>query len=204
MVNKEMTAPWKETKLRTILARYQTNDIFNADEFGLFYEVLPSKSLHFRGKRCSGGKHSKVRLTGMAASNALDEKISMFVIGKAASLRCFNHVHNLPCRYGSQKKAWMDGTVFEEWLQELDCTFEMQERKVVMIVDNCPAHREVSALKAINLQFLPSNTTYCTQPMDQGIIRYRISSNKRRASHKFHLLKSTAFLGIHIEMSASV
>ena len=42
MVNKEMTAPWKETKLRTILARYQTNDIFNADEFGLFYEVLPS------------------------------------------------------------------------------------------------------------------------------------------------------------------
>ena len=74
--------------------------------------------MHFRGKCRSGGKHSKVRLTGMAASNALDEKISMFVIGKAASLRCFNHVHNLPCRYGSQKKAWMDGTVFEEWLQD--------------------------------------------------------------------------------------
>ena len=70
-VAKEMTAPWEETTLPTILARYQLKDIFNADEFGLFYEALPLKSLHFRGKRYSGGKHSKVRLTGMAASNTL-------------------------------------------------------------------------------------------------------------------------------------
>ena len=104
-ITKEMTAPWEETTLPTILARYQQKDIFNVDEFGLFYEALPSKSLHFQGKRCSGGKHSKVRLTGMAASNALGEKIPMFVIGKSASPTCFKHVRNLPCRYWSQKKA---------------------------------------------------------------------------------------------------
>ena len=86
------------------IARHQLRDIFNAHEFGLFYQALPSKSLHFRGKRCSSEKHTKVRLTKMAGSNALDEKISMFVIGKSASLRCFKHVHNLPCRYWSQKK----------------------------------------------------------------------------------------------------
>ena len=45
-VTKEMTAPWEETTLPTILARYQLKDIFNVDEFGLFYETLPSKSLH--------------------------------------------------------------------------------------------------------------------------------------------------------------
>ena len=39
-VTKEMTAPWEETALSTILARYQLKDIFNADEFGLFYEAL--------------------------------------------------------------------------------------------------------------------------------------------------------------------
>ena len=48
----------------------------------------------------------------------------------------------------------------------------MQERKLVMIADNCPAHVEVSGLKAINLQFLPPNTISCTQPMDQGVISY--------------------------------
>ena len=103
-----MTAPWEETTLPTILA-YQLQDIFNADEFGLFYEALPSKSLHFRSKRCSGGKHSKMRLTGMAASNTLGEKIPIIVIGKSASPRCSKHVRNLPCKYRSQKKAWMDG-----------------------------------------------------------------------------------------------
>ena len=30
-VVKEMTAPWEETTLPTILARYQLKDIFNAD-----------------------------------------------------------------------------------------------------------------------------------------------------------------------------
>ena len=167
-----MTAPWEETTLPTLLARYQLKDVFNSDEFGLFYEALPSKSLHFRGKRCSGGKHSKIRLTGMAASNALGEKTPMFVIGKSANPRCFKHVRNLPCRYRSQKKAWMDGTLFEECLHQPDRKFEMQGKIIVMIVDNCPAHPEVSGLKAIKLQFLPPNTTSCTQPMNQGVIRH--------------------------------
>ena len=58
-VTKEMTALWEETNVPTILARYQLNDIFNADESGLFYEALPPKSLHFRGKRCSDGNTAK-------------------------------------------------------------------------------------------------------------------------------------------------
>ena len=107
-VTKEMAAPWDETTLPTILARYQLKDIFNADEFGLFYEALSSKSLHFRGRRCSSGKHSKVRLTGITASNTLSEKIPIFATGESTSPRCFKHVRNLPCRYWSQKKAWMN------------------------------------------------------------------------------------------------
>ena len=155
-----------------MLDRHQLKDIFNAVEFSLFYKALPSKSLHFRGKHCSGRKHCKVRLTGMAASNALGEKIPMFQIGKSASPRWFKHVCNIPFRYRSQKKACMYGILFKEWLHELNCEFEMQVRKIVMIVNNCPAHPEVSGLKAINLQFLPPNSTSCTQPMDQGVIRY--------------------------------
>jgi len=167
-----MTASWGETTLPTILARYDLKDIFNADEFGLFYQALPSKSLHFRGKRCAGGKHSKVRLTGMAASNAIGEKLPMFLIGKSAKPRCFKNRHNLPCRYRSQNKSWMDGVIFEEWIWELDREFDSQGRKIILVIDNCPAHPEIRGLKAINLQFLPPNTTSCTQPMDQGVIRY--------------------------------
>ena len=48
----------------------------------------------------------------------------------------------------------------------------MEGTKVIMTVDNCRPHPEVSGLKAINLQFLPPNTTSCTQLINQGIIRY--------------------------------
>ena len=137
---------------------------------------------------------AKVRLTGMAASNALGEKLPMFVIGKYAKPRCFKHVRNLPCRYRSQKKSWMDGKLFEEWLRELDRKFVMEGRKIVMVVDNCPAHPDVSGLKCINLQFLPLNTTSCTQPMDQGVIRYDLFSIIRNRQMKIQLALSNSNL----------
>ena len=64
-VTNEMTAPWRETTLPTILTHYDPCNIFNADEFGLFYQALPQKTLHLKGEKCSGSKHSKIRLTGL-------------------------------------------------------------------------------------------------------------------------------------------
>ena len=46
-------------------------DIFYADEFGLFFQQLPTKLLHLSGALCAEGKHSKVRLTGLAAAYAV-------------------------------------------------------------------------------------------------------------------------------------
>ena len=46
-----------------------------------------------------------------------------------------------------------------------------ENRKVIIIVDNCPAHPIIEGLKAVELVFLSPNTTSKTQPMDQGVIR---------------------------------
>ena len=56
---------------------------FNSDEFGLFFQVLPNKTLELKGGKCSGGKHSKARLTGMSATCATGEKLPLLVIGKS-------------------------------------------------------------------------------------------------------------------------
>jgi len=48
-----------------------------------------NKTLHLKGKKCSGGKLSKVCLTGLAAGNAYGERLQMFVIGKSIKPRCF-------------------------------------------------------------------------------------------------------------------
>ena len=41
----------------TILSRYDLKDIYNADEFGLFYQALPTKTMELKGEKCTGGKN---------------------------------------------------------------------------------------------------------------------------------------------------
>ena len=95
-ITEEVNEPWKGTTLLTILSCYALKETFNADEFGLFYQALRSKTIHFKGQKCSGGKQCKVHLTGLAASNAFVKKHPMFVVGKAENPRCFKGVKQLP------------------------------------------------------------------------------------------------------------
>ncbi|CAB3988395.1 tigger transposable element-derived 4-like [Paramuricea clavata] len=132
--------------------------------------ILKEKAINTSG-HTKGGKHSKARLTGLAAGNAVGEKLQCLSLGSRKKTWCFKGVRNLPGRYLSQKKSWMDSAFFEEWVCEQDRKFECEGRKVALIVDNCPAHPTISNLKAINLVFLPPNRTCKMQPMDQGIIR---------------------------------
>ena len=146
-------------------------DIYNADELGQFYQCVPNKTYQLKSDKCLGGKLSKVRIIGMASANAAGDKLPMFVIGKTRKPRCFNNVKFLPCRYRHQKKSWMDGILFEEWVWKLDRKFLSQGRNVALVIHNCHAHPHVENLKAIKLFFLSPNTTSITQPMVQGVIR---------------------------------
>ena len=80
------------------LTNYDLQNIYNAGEFGLFYQMHPEKSLHLKKGKCIGGKESKVRITGMAASNALGDKIPMFVIVKSLNPHCFTSPANIVLR----------------------------------------------------------------------------------------------------------
>ena len=47
-VRYEMMTKWWHhgRRLHSFLVMYDLDDIYNADEFGLFYKALPNKSLH--------------------------------------------------------------------------------------------------------------------------------------------------------------
>ena len=97
--------------------------------------MQPNKSFNLRSEACTGGKHSKIRLTGMTAANATGNKIPMFVIGKSKSSRCFKGVKHLPYRCRNQNKSWMDSVLFEEWIWEMDTKFTKEKKK------SSPYHR---------------------------------------------------------------
>nr|XP_002735168.1 PREDICTED: tigger transposable element-derived protein 6-like [Saccoglossus kowalevskii] len=171
-VSDDMVDDWVMLTLPGLIDGYAPRDIFNADETGLFFRLMPNKTLSFKNDVCSGGKTSKERLTVMLCAN-MDgsEKLKPLVIGKSKNPRCFKNVKSLPVDYKANKKAWMVSDLFIEWLHKLDKKYKRQKRKILMFVDNCPAHPAVKNLKAIKLVFLPPNTTSKLQPMDQGVIR---------------------------------
>ncbi|KAE9528840.1 hypothetical protein AGLY_012415 [Aphis glycines] len=107
-VNDADIAAWSENILPNILKEYSSNDIFNADEFGLFFKLMPDKSLVFKREKCHGGKLSKERLSVLACTNATgSQKLRLLVIGKSKAPRCFKNVRTFPCDYVSQNRAWM-------------------------------------------------------------------------------------------------
>ena len=109
-VTSEVVNVWWKTSLPTLVYKCELKDVYSADGFGLFYQCVPNKTYQFKSEKCSGGKLNTVRITCMASANAAGDKLPMFVIGKARKF--------LPCRYRHQKKSWMDGILFEEWVRE--------------------------------------------------------------------------------------
>jgi hypothetical protein len=163
---------WKQRKLASILRRYDPSDVFNADETGLYWRLLPDKTHALSGDACTGGKKSKERVTVLVCANMTGcEKIPLLVIGKFKKPRCFRGVSCLPTKYEASPKAWMTSLLFEKWLREWDAKNTKEKRKIALFVDNCTAHPQIENLQSIELIFLPPNTTSELQPCNQGIIK---------------------------------
>ncbi|XP_064414219.1 tigger transposable element-derived protein 4-like [Latimeria chalumnae] len=171
-INSDVLDDYITTKLPSLLIGYQPRDIFNINETGLFYKLLPNRTLALKGEECHGGKHSKERITLLVGSN-MDgsEKLKLLVIGKTKQPRCFKGVKALPVDYEGNTKAWITGDIFKDWVIKFNKKMQQEKRKVLLFVDNCPAHPRIDNLQATTMVFLPPNTTSKLQPMDQGIIK---------------------------------
>jgi hypothetical protein len=90
------------------LESYELCDVYNADETGLFFNVLPDRILVYKGETCHGGKHFKDRLTVLLcdSSDGSDQQV-LIVIGKSSKPRYFKDVKKLPIKYHANSKAWM-------------------------------------------------------------------------------------------------
>lgn len=174
--NEDAAIAWRQNVFPTYLQRYNENDIYNADETGLFYQCLPNQTLALKGEKCIGGKISKRRVTILFCTNMTGtDKRKLLLIGNSQKPRCFKNIkkESLPVTYCSNRKAWMDSETWKQWLSKFDADMMRAGRKVLLIVDNVSSHKAlaVTNLHAIELAFLPPTTTSHIQPLDQGIIK---------------------------------
>lgn len=172
-------------RILRIVATYSYKDVWNADEFGLFYRQPPNWTL--ANTSVSGFKKEKSRLTFLACcNNDGSEKMPLMVIGKAMRPRAFKKKtgHELGFDYHANKKAWMTKELFFAWLNRLDqYVARTPGRKILLLLDNCSAHGtedDLPPLQNVRVIFLPPNTTSRIQPLDAGIIAWVKRRYRRR------------------------
>lgn len=156
--------------------------VYNADETGLFWKMLPRQTyVHRNEAGADGRKVPKDRITIMPCANAAGtHKLELLVIGKSKHPRALKNI-NLPARYKSQNKAWMTKLLFVDWFHQ-DFVPEVRRflksknlpPKALLLLDNAPGHDPKENLTSkdglIITLFLPANCTALIQPMDNNVI----------------------------------
>jgi len=165
----------KIQKIRDLIAEYDPDNVYNMDETGLFFKVLPSYVKVEKACAARGSKlmKAKDRVTLYVATNKTGTVIvPLSMIGKSQNPRCFkNHPKKLV--YFSQKKACSDGKVFAQWWEMfLTHIRSKTSKKVLLIMDNCGPHGTdlVDPHDQVKVVCLPPNCTSVFQPMDCVVI----------------------------------
>jgi hypothetical protein len=68
-VDSKTASEWVKSVWVECQQGYSEEDIYNADEAGVFYNMTPASTFKFKGEKCVGGKMSKNRLTVLMCVN---------------------------------------------------------------------------------------------------------------------------------------
>lgn len=161
---------WK-SELIELIKNYDSKDIFNLDETGLFWKLLPTKTYAFSTESRFGIKQLKNRVTLTVITNANGSERKVCLIGASKRPHCFRSKKRLPIDYYQQHNAWMDNKIFQLIVRKINDQMKLQKRKIILFVDNCSAHYLNDELSNVSLAFFPSNSTSVLQPNDLGIIK---------------------------------
>nr|XP_012147629.1 PREDICTED: tigger transposable element-derived protein 1-like [Megachile rotundata] len=173
---------------------YTSDQVFNADETGLWWKKMPSRTfISKKEKTAPGFKVSKDRLTLLLCSNASGDFMTKpLLVYRSLNPRALKGVNKstLPVYWKANPRAWVTGNLFKDWF--LNCFVPNVERylrqknlsfKVLLLLDNAPCHPQDLNHPNVKILFLPPNTTSLLQPLDQGIIFTFKTYYIRRALH---------------------
>ncbi|UYV72632.1 hypothetical protein LAZ67_10000112 [Cordylochernes scorpioides] len=164
------------TNLNSILANsgYDPANICNADETGLFFQIIPDRTLAHKDENCRGVKRMKQRITVLLCCKSTGtDKRRLLIIGKSTKPQCFrNFSPHFYCTYTSNSKAWMTSSIFQEWLLQFNKQLVSEGRRILLLLDNATSHCVPNdGLSNIKIHFLQPNMTASLQPLDSGIIK---------------------------------
>ena len=162
---------WLSTIYTDLLKKFNPDDIWNADEAGLFYTQISRRTYCQGSEKPRGGKILKHRISIMFAASLTGAKKRPLLIHRTPSLLKIAQLSKRPFDYAQQQNCWMTLELFESWLNDWNSELTKCNRFIALIVDGCRIHQTQRSYSNITLIFLPACQTSILQPMDQGIIR---------------------------------
>ncbi|GFQ94976.1 tigger transposable element-derived protein 1 [Trichonephila clavata] len=153
---------------------YCPDQVFNADETGLFWKKMPSGTFIAKSeKTASGFKAAKDRVTFLLCSNASGARmLKPLMLNRSLHPRALkgNNIAELPVHFMANKKAWVTKAVFITWFN--DCFVPEVKQymidmglpfNVLLIVDNAPGHPCIEH---------PNVKLYFYQPIRQALYNH--------------------------------
>ncbi|XP_048759404.1 tigger transposable element-derived protein 6-like [Ostrea edulis] len=82
--DKDSADRWITDVLPELTREYSADDIYNADETGIYYRAIPDSTHVFKNEIASGSKKCKDRVTALVCANMSgDDKRKLLIIGKS-------------------------------------------------------------------------------------------------------------------------
>ena len=131
-------------EIMNVIREYHPDDVYNADETSLYFRMMPSKTLVEASESYHGIKRDKERVTILAMINSIGTyKNRLIMIGKSKTPRCLKNINKqyLPLEYTSACKAWMNSSIFKEFLINFNKEMQRKSKNVLLQLDNCTAHK---------------------------------------------------------------
>ena len=155
-----------------LLTKYSKHDVYNIGKTGLFYRMLPNRSL-------TTGLHNRQSSTKTVwwlyyvAMLLKQTNWCLLSLPRMLSLGVSASFHQVPM-WGMQtteKPGWPVFCLYVVWLHAFDDRMINTGRKVLLLLENMSSHFPDIELRSVYLHYLPTNTTSHLQPLDTGIIK---------------------------------
>lgn len=166
--------------IRERIASYNMQDVYAMQETGLLYKIDPDAS-----------KRHAARLTVVLCANANgSDRREPLIVGMHKQPASFRDkpAEHYGFHYRSNKRSWITGLLFRNWISRFNTTMGADGRKVLLLLDRATTHVVTGLdLPNVEVQFLPANQVTKLQPFDAGITRaFKL---KYRVLHLQHALE---------------
>ena len=111
---------WIATVWPRLWQSYDEENIYCADETGIYFCTMPDSTLTFQNDTRRGTKKSKERITCLLTYSMPGEKKKLLIIRKSKNPRCFKIMNLFPVHSEANSNSLMTGGIWESFFRAWD------------------------------------------------------------------------------------